>query len=138
MRNGKRRSGNRASGHHYKRGFTMIELLVTLAIIALLLTVAVPRYFDNVSRTKEDVLREDLFVLRDAIDKYYSDKNRYPNELQDLVTEKYLRAIPVEPFVQSSKGWHVDASTDPALGVVTNVHSLAPGTARDGTWFKDW
>lgn len=120
------------------RGFTMIELLVTLAIVAMILTLAVPRYFGNVDRTKEDVLREDLFVLRDAIDKYYTDKNHYPNELKDLVTEKYLRGIPVDPFTQSSNSWVVDPAQDPAMGVVTNVHSAAPNTARDGTWLRNW
>lgn len=120
------------------RGFTMIELLVTLAIIAMLVTLAVPRYFANVDRTKEDVLREDLFILRDAIDKFYADKNRYPNELKDLVTEKYLRGIPVDPFTQSAVSWVIVPSDDPSIGVVTNVHSAAPNTGRDGTWLKDW
>lgn len=128
MRNGEMRAN----------GFTMIELLVTLAIVAMILTLAVPRYFGNVDRTKEDVLREDLFIMRDAIDKYYADKNHYPNELKDLVTEKYLRGIPVDPFTQSSNSWVVDPAPDPTLGVVTNVHSAAPNTARDGTWLKDW
>ncbi|WP_373987777.1 type II secretion system protein [Duganella sp. BuS-21] len=121
-----------------KRGFTMIELLVTLAIVSMILTLAVPRYFGNVDRTKEDVLREDLFILRDAIDKYYADRNRYPNELKDLVTEKYLRAIPVDPFTQSAFSWVVVPAEDPELGAVANVHSAAPNTGRDGTWLKDW
>ncbi|HTD05251.1 type IV pilin protein [Undibacterium sp.] len=120
------------------KGFTMIELLVTLAIMAMILTLAVPRYFGSIDRAKEDVLREDLYVLRDAIDKYYADKNHYPNALDELVTEKYLRSIPVDPFTQSSHSWVVTAATDPSLGVVTDVHSGAPNTARDGTWLKDW
>lgn len=120
------------------RGFTMIELLVTLAIVAMILTLAVPRYFGNVDRTKEEVLKEDLFILRDAIDKYYADKNLYPKELKDLVTEKYLRGIPVDPFTQSAVSWVAVPPDDPSLGAVANVHSAAPNTARDGTWLKDW
>jgi general secretion pathway protein G len=127
-----KKKGSRAGG------FTMIELLVTLAIVAMILTLAVPRYFGNVDRTKEDVLREDLFVLRDAIDKYYADKNVYPKELKDLVTEKYLRGIPVDPFTQSANSWVVVPAADPTTGVVSNVHSAAPNTGRDGTWLKDW
>ncbi|GGC87209.1 type II secretion system protein [Undibacterium terreum] len=120
------------------RGFTMIELLVALAIVATILSLAAPRYFNNIDKTKESVLREDLYILRDAIDKFYSDKNKYPNLLDDLVTEKYLRNIPVDPFTQSSHSWVVVPPTDPTLGAVFDVHSSAPNKARDGTWYKDW
>jgi general secretion pathway protein G len=116
----------------------MIELMVTLAIVATILTLAAPRYFGNIDKTKESVLREDLFVLRDAIDKYYADKNRYPDTLKDLVTEKYLRGIPVDPFTQSSNSWVIVPAQDATLGVVTDVKTSAPNTARDGTWLKDW
>ncbi|MES2130509.1 MAG: prepilin-type N-terminal cleavage/methylation domain-containing protein [Pseudomonadota bacterium] len=119
-------------------GFTLIELLVALAIVAMILTLAAPRYFGNIDKTKEDVLREDLYVMRDAIDKYYSDKNHYPNALEDLVTERYLRQLPVDPFTQSSHSWIPVAPTDAALGVVADVHTGAPNTGRDGTWLKDW
>lgn len=120
------------------KGFTMIELMVALAIVATILTLAAPRYFGNIDKTKESVLREDLFVLRDAIDKYYADKNRYPDTLKDLVTEKYLRGIPVDPFTQSSNSWVVIPAEDVTLGVVSDVKTSAPNTARDGTWLKDW
>lgn len=120
------------------RGFTLIEILVSMAILATILSVAVPRYFNNVERSKEDVLRQDLSVVRDAIDKYYADKNHYPNTLDDLVTDKYLRAVPVDPLTQSSHSWIIVPSTDATLGVVSDIHSGAPNTARDGTWYKDW
>jgi len=119
-------------------GFTMIELLVTLAILGLLVSVAAPRYFSNMDKAKEDVLREDLYLLRDSIDKFYSDRNRYPDTLAQLVTEHYLRQIPVDPFTQSPNSWVTVPSPDPSLGVVTDVHSGAPNTGRDGTWLKDW
>jgi general secretion pathway protein G len=119
-------------------GFTLIELLVSLAIVATILSLAAPRYFSNVDKTKEIVLREDLYVLRDAIDKYYADQNKYPDSLADLVKKKYLRSIPVDPLTQSSNSWIVVPPEDASLGAVFDVHSGAPNTARDGTWFKDW
>lgn len=121
-----------------KTGFTTIELMVALAILATILAVAVPRYFGNLDAARESVLREDLYLLRDAIDKYYSDAGVYPDTLDDLVTKKYLRAIPVDPYTRSSHSWVVQAPTDGAGGAVFDVHSSAPNTARDGTWFKDW
>ncbi|MBJ7311483.1 prepilin-type N-terminal cleavage/methylation domain-containing protein [Rugamonas sp. CCM 8940] len=120
------------------RGFTMIELLVTLAIIAMLVTLAAPRYFGSIERTKEDVLREDLYILRNAIDHYYADRNVYPAELKDLVKEKYLRSLPVDPYTQSANSWKVVAATDASLGVVADVKSGAPAVARDGSKVADW
>lgn len=121
-----------------KRGFTLIELIVALAIVAIILTIAAPKYFGNIDKTKEAVLREDLYVLRDAIDKYYGDKNKYPDALEDLVTEKYLRSIPIDPFTLSARSWVLVPPEDTSLGVVSDVRSSAPNKARDGTWFKDW
>jgi len=120
------------------RGFTMIELLVALAIIGLLVSVAAPRYFGNVDRTKEDVLHEDLYVLRNALDHYYADKNVYPAKLDDLVKERYLRNLPADPFTQSANSWVPVAPPDATLGGVADVKSGAVGTGRDGTRLKDW
>ncbi len=121
-----------------KSGFTLIELIVALAIVAIILTIAAPKYFGNIDKTKEAVLREDLYVLRDAIDKYYGDKNKYPDALEDLVTEKYLRSVPIDPFTLSARSWILVPPEDASLGVISNVRSSAPNKARDGTWFKDW
>lgn len=121
-----------------KNGFTTLELMIALAILATILSVAVPRYFGNLDSANESVLREDLYLMRDAIDKYYSDNGAYPDKLEDLVTKKYLRAIPIDPMTRSPNSWVVVAPTDGALGAVFDVHSAAPNTARDGTWFKDW
>jgi len=121
-----------------RNGFTMIELLVTLAILGFLVALAAPRYFGNLDRARENVLREDLYVLRDAIDKFYSDRSRYPDALDDLVRERYLRKIPVDPLTQSAHSWVTLPPSDPSLGAVADVRSGAPGTARDGTWLKDW
>jgi len=116
----------------------MIELMVALAILATILALAAPRYFGNLDTAKESVLKEDLYVLRDAIDKYYSDNGKYPDSLEDLVTKKYIRSIPVDPFTQSSKSWVVVAPADGAAGAVYDIKSAAPNQAKDGTWFKDW
>jgi general secretion pathway protein G len=121
-----------------KNGFTMIELMIAMAILATALAVAVPRYFGNLDSARESVLREDLHVLRDAIDKYYADHGAYPDTLEILVTKKYIRAIPVDPFTRSPNSWVVIAPTDGATGAVFDVHSAAPNTARDGSWYKDW
>ena len=116
----------------------MIELLVTLAIMGLLISLAVPRYFGNIDKAREDVLREDLYLMRDAIDKYYSDRNQYPEKLEELVTGLYLRKIPVDPFTQSSRSWVPVAPIDGSQGAVADVRSGTPGKARDGTLLKDW
>lgn len=120
------------------RGFTMIELLVTLAILGFLVSIAAPRYFSNIDRAKEDVLKESLYVMRDAIDKFYADRERYPETLDDLVKERYLRKIPVDPFTQSPRSWVQVPPEDPSMGGVADVRSGAPNTGRDGTWLKDW
>jgi general secretion pathway protein G len=121
-----------------KRGFTLIELLVVMTIIALLLTLAVPRYFGNVDRTKESVLRENLATLRDSIDKYYADTGKYPAVLEDLVTHRYLRTVPVDPVTDSSSTWTIIPPNDLGLGSVYDVKSGASGKARDGTPYRDW
>lgn len=120
------------------RGFTLIELLVTLAILGLMVSIAAPRYFGSMGRAKEDVLREDLYVLRDAIDKYYSDRQRYPETLEELVTERYVRKLPVDPFTESAATWVPIPPADTSLGAVADVRSGAKESARDGTWLKDW
>jgi general secretion pathway protein G len=120
------------------RGYTLIELLVVLAIIATLLTLASPRYFGHVDKAKEDVLREDLYLLRDAIDKYYSDRGRYPDQLTDLVTNKYLRAVPVDPYTGSRTTWVIETVSDGSEGNIFDVRSASGEKARDGTAIKDW
>ena len=119
-------------------GFTLIELLVVMAIIGTLLTLAVPRYFGSVDRSKEAVLKQDLATLRDSLDKYYGDTGRYPNSLDDLVTKKYLRNIPTDPITESAATWVVIPPEDPGKGMVYDVKSGAQGKARDGTSYGDW
>ena len=119
-------------------GFTLIELLVVMAIIAVLLTIAVPRYFGSLDKSKEAVLREDLFQLRDAIGKYYGDKGKYPESLEALAVEKYLRRVPVDPITESATTWVVVAPEDPQKGGVYDVKSGAQGKSTDGSTYADW
>ena len=121
-----------------RSGFTLIELLVVLAIIAVLLTLAVPRYFGSLDRSKEAVLREDLFQLRDAIGKYYGDKGKYPESLETLAAEKYLRKVPVDPITESAATWVVVAPEDPQKGGVYDVKSGAQGKSSDGSVYAEW
>lgn len=120
------------------RGFTLIELLVALSIIALLLSVAAPRYIGSVSRAEEAVLRENLYVMRDALHKYYADQGRYPAQLDDLVKAKYLRAVPGDPITGSAQTWvAVPPANDPRGGIY-DVKSGAKGQGRDGTAYAEW
>ena len=119
-------------------GFTLIELLVVLAIIATLLTIAVPRYLGSMEKSKEAVLKEDLYQLRDAIGKYYGDRGKYPESLEALAAERYLRKVPVDPVTESSISWLTVPPVDPEKGAVYDVRSGAPGRASDGSAYVDW
>jgi general secretion pathway protein G len=121
-----------------RTGFTLIELLVVMTIIAILLTLAVPRYFGSMDRSKEAVLKEDLYQLRDAIGKYYGDKGKYPESLDALAAEKYLRKVPVDPITESSTTWLTVPPEDPQKGSVFDVRSGAQGRAGDGSAYSDW
>jgi general secretion pathway protein G len=119
-------------------GFTLIELLIVMAIIAMLLTIALPRYFYNVDRAKEVVLKHNLAQLRDSIDKYYSERGRYPNSLQELAAHNYLRQVPLDPVTDSTATWISIPPDERANGNVFDVKSGAPGLALDGSRFVDW
>ncbi len=123
---------------HFKRGFTLIELLVVMAIIGTLLTIAVPRYFHSVEKSKEAVLRQNLELTRQALDKFFSDNGKYPDNLEDLVNKKYLRSIPYDPIAESSTSWLIIASDTPEKGAVYDIKSGASGQGLDGTEYKDW
>lgn len=119
-------------------GFTLIELLVVLGIIALLLTLAVPRYFPSFDKAKETVLQENLRNLRATIDQYHGDTGRYPDSLEQLVAKKYLRALPIDPITESDASWTIVAPPDDTPGQVYDVKSGAPGKDRSGMPFADW
>ena len=121
-----------------RAGFTLIELLVVLSIIGLLLSLAVPRYLGSIDKSKEVVLKENLTLLRDSIDKYYGDQGRYPDTLQDLVTKKYLRRVPQDPVTESASTWIVIAPEDKDKGQVFDIRSGSTERALDGSPYADW
>ncbi len=124
-------------------GFTLIELVVVTALVIVLTTVAMVSYQNSVTRAREAVLKEDLFRLRDAIDQYYADKNKWPGSLEDLVTDGYVREIPKDPMTDSADSWQtVPAEADPANPTaepgVFDVKSGSDRMALDGTPYTDW
>ena len=118
--------------------FTLVELVVVLAIIALLVSIAAPNYVGRAARAEEAVLHEDLRIMREAIDKHYADAGRYPDSLQELVTKRYLRALPKDPMTRSDSTWVVVPPQDPQLGRVYDLKSGAPGNGIDGTPYAQW
>jgi general secretion pathway protein G len=121
-----------------RRGFTLIELLVVLGIVALLLTLAVPRFFPRIDNARETILADNLRNTRAVIDQYYSDTGRYPDSLDQLVEKKYLRGLPVDPVTDSSSTWIVVPPEDGAKGAVYSIKSGAPGNDRSGKPYLDW
>ena len=120
------------------RGFTLIELLVVMSIIAVLLSIAVPRYFHTLERSRETVLRQDLSVMREAIDKHFGDYGQYPDSLLALVERHYIRAVPVDPITKSADSWQMVVSDDADHPGIRDLHSAAAGNASDGTAYKEW
>ena len=121
-----------------QRGFTLIELIVVLTIIGTLLSIAVPRYFHSLDRSRETVLRQDLAVMRDAIDKYAADKGHFPETLAALAAERYVRALPVDPYTRTTESWVAVRSEDAEQPGIRDIHSGAPGLAKDGTPYATW
>lgn len=140
IKNGKGHFFNCCAGLSSRKhgGFTLIELLVVMAIIATLLSIATPRYFHSIEKSKEAVLKQDLSTMRDALDKYYGDTGKYPATLDDLVAKKYIRSIPEDPVAGNATSWLSIAPDDPAKGGVYDVKSGAPGNSRDGTAYSEW
>ena len=130
-------------GLHAADGFTLIEVLIVVTLVVILASVGMSTYVNSIQHAREAVLKEDLFRMRDAIDQFYADKNAYPQSLQDLVSEGYLRELPKDPMSNSAETWQaVQADTDesnPAAPVgIRDVKSGSDGVARDGSKYSEW
>jgi general secretion pathway protein G len=121
-----------------RAGFTLIELLVVLGIVALMLTLAVPRFFPSIDRAKETILADNLRSTRAVIDQFYSDTGRYPDSLDQLVEKKYIRGLPLDPITESSASWILVPPEDGSKGGVYTIKSGAPGNDRSGKPYSDW
>jgi general secretion pathway protein G len=124
-------------------GFTIIELLVVLSLIVILASMGMAQYRTSQTHAREAVLKQDLFQMRDAIDQYFADKNQYPGTLDALVSEGYVRKIPVDPFTSSADTWQtIPSEPDPnnptAPTGIYDVKSGSDATAIDGTKYADW
>ena len=133
----------RGGCRHGEIGFTLIELMIVMVLIVILASIGLTVYGNSVTRAKEATLKEDLFRMRDAIDQYYADKNKYPATLDALVEDKYLRAVPVDPFTNSAETWATTMSepepgNPSAEAGVYDVKSGSDATALDGTRYADW
>lgn len=123
------------------RGFTLLELMIVLAIMGILITIAQPSLKQSVIRAREAVLREDLYQMRDALDQYYADNGKYPAALNDLIdtsnkSKSYLREIPRDPFTNAAD-W-ITVNLDDEDGGIFDVHSASPLVATDGTAYNTW
>ena len=129
--------------HERLDGFTLIELLIVMVLLILLAGVSLTVYGTSVQRGKEAALKEDLFQMRKAIDEYYADKGKYPSDLQSLVTDKYIRAVPPDPFTGSAESWQTvpsepDPSNPSAEPGISDVKSGSDQTGSDGKPYSEW
>ncbi|HKW75678.1 MAG TPA: prepilin-type N-terminal cleavage/methylation domain-containing protein [Terriglobales bacterium] len=127
----------------FQRGFTLIEMIIVVAIISILVSIAVPVYQQHLLHAKEAVLKEDLYSMRNAIDQYSQDKGKAPQDLNDLVTAGYLRILPKDPFTNSNSSWQpvqedVLTSVDQTEPGISDVHSGSNSTSSEGTAYSTW
>lgn len=124
--------------HTRHHGFTLLELMVAMAIITLLLSVAAPRYLGSVDHAREAVLKDDLHTMRRMIDQFRADRGRFPDSLEELVSARYLHDIPADPITQRSDSWRIEPPPAGQQGNVADVHSGAPGRSSEGSDYATW
>lgn len=125
-------------GKRLKQGFTIIELMVVMAILGLLVSLVAPRYFRHVDKARESVLKQNLYVTRDAIDKYHSDNGRYPESLQVLVEARYIRQLPEDPITGRADTWVIVPPKEGGKRAVFDIRSSAAGKGLDGKDYASW
>ena len=135
------RNGERVTRREF--GFTLIELMIVMTIISILLAIAIPIYQKSILRAKESVLKNNLFTLRSMIDEYTVDKQHAPETLDDLVSDGYLRQVPVDPITGNNTSWKLVMEDTPVGGDnqppgIFDIHSGAEGNGLDGTPYSDW
>lgn len=133
----------RVPGAVGERGFTMIEMLIVMALVVILASVGMVQYKNSITRAEEATLKENLFRLRDAMDQFYADKNKWPSDLSELVSEGYIREVPVDPMTKSKETWQTkqavpDPNNPASAGGIDDVHSGSERTALDGTRYAEW
>ncbi len=124
-------------------GFTMIELLIVMSLVVILASIGMVQYRNSVTRAEEAALKENLFRMRDALDQFYADKNKWPADLSELVSEGYIREVPTDPMTKSKDSWQTstadaDAGNPAASGGIDDVHSGSDRLALDGTPYAEW
>ena len=134
---------NTATGIRDRSGFTIIELLIVMTLVIILASVGMTQYKNSITRAQEAVLKENLFRMRDAMDQFYADKNKWPTDLAELVSEGYIREVPEDPITKSKDTWQTtQAQPDPnnpaSAGGVDNVHSGSDRTSLDGSPYAEW
>jgi general secretion pathway protein G len=125
-----------------KKGYTLLELMIVVAIVGILVTLAIPNFQQSAMKARETALKQNLFTMRSVLDQYYADRGDYPDSLESLVEAKYLRAIPVDPFTKSSTTWteiyEEQVDGDDSSAGVYDMKSGSEDVAVDGTPYKDW
>jgi len=125
-----------------KKGYTLLELMIVVAIVGILVSLAIPNFQQSAMKAKETALKQNLFTMRAVLDQYYADRGDYPDSLESLVEAQYLRAIPMDPFTKSSTTWteiyEDQQEGDDSPAGVYDIKSGSDGVAADGTPYKDW
>jgi general secretion pathway protein G len=128
-------------GKTFEHGFTLLELMIVISIIIILASITLPQYQRTIVATREAVLRDDLHKMRELIDQFAADKGRLPQSLDDLVTEGYMREVPVDPFT-AQKDWAISTGEDPnstdSQSGMTDIHSTSGDVSTEGTPYSEW